>query len=73
MQHMRNRWAAIGGQWVVDVIILSLTGNNRDGTWLRVRHLGFFAGGVRRSEDLDRFGIDLSDLRAAFTHPPRAG
>jgi len=63
MQHVRNRWVTSDGHWVVDVIRLSLTGNNRDGTWLRVRHRGFFAGEVRRWEDLDRFPFDVRDLR----------
>jgi MFS family permease len=49
---------------VVDVIHLSLTGCNRDGEWLRIRHLGFLAGEVRRWEDLGGFPFELSDLEA---------
>jgi hypothetical protein len=73
MQHVRNRWVTSDGEWVVDVIRLSVTGNNRDGTWLRVRQHGFFAGEVRRWEDLDRFPFDVGDLRAELRLIPPPG
>jgi hypothetical protein len=63
MRHVRNRWVTADGRWVIDVIRLSATGTNRDGTWLRVRYCGFLAGEVRRWEDLGQFPFDVSDLR----------
>jgi hypothetical protein len=65
MRHTGSRWVSADGQWVIDVISLTLTGTSRDGTWLRIRHHGFFAGEVRRPEDLARFPFSPAELGPA--------
>jgi hypothetical protein len=60
---MATRFATADGQWVVDVIHLSLTGTNRDGQWIRVRHHGYLAGEVRNCGELAKVpGLPLTDL-----------
>ena len=51
------------GNWVVELVKLTATGNGRDGDWLRVSHRGFF---VERDWDgVARLGVDIGDLREA--------
>jgi hypothetical protein len=61
------------GKWVVDLVQLTVTGNGRDGDWLRVSHRGFFVGEARDWTGVVRLGVDVSDLRrfrsAAYPHP----
>jgi hypothetical protein len=38
------RWVSSDGQWVVELVHLTATGNGRDGDWVRVSHRGFFRG-----------------------------
>jgi AP2 domain len=49
------------GEWTVDVIRLSCTGNHRDGERLRVSRFGFFEAELAAVEDLASL-VDLAEL-----------
>ena len=44
------------------MIRLSLTGDGRDGEWLRICHRGFYVAEVRSVGELSRF-VELSELQ----------
>jgi hypothetical protein len=48
-------------EWRVDVIELTGTSNHNDGQWLRITHLGWFAGQVRTPAEIEHF-VPLADL-----------
>jgi hypothetical protein len=56
-----TRFRSRDGQWVVDLISLSGTGNNRDGKRFRVLQHGFFVAEARDLNELSRY-VDLSEL-----------
>jgi hypothetical protein len=56
-----SRYRTSDGTWTVEVVRLSLTPNKRDGTWLRVRHCGYFIADVRAVDDLAQY-FELDDL-----------
>jgi hypothetical protein len=60
------RFRSLDGQWTVDVIRLSLAGNNRDGECFRICRHGFFVAEARTIDEL-REHVDLSDLEEALT------
>jgi hypothetical protein len=60
---MRARSA--DGEWSVEVVHLTLTGNHRDGAWLKVCRLGWFVAELRSVEELAKL-IDLSKLEEAL-------
>jgi hypothetical protein len=68
------RWMSSDGNWVVELIKLTATGNGRDGEWLRISHRGFFVGEARDWDGVAVLGADISDLRetlgaaTAFLH-----
>jgi hypothetical protein len=49
------RFTSADGDWVVDVIRLSLTGDGRDGECFRVSRCGFFVAEARTLEELGRY------------------
>jgi hypothetical protein len=51
------------GQWIIDVIRLSLTGTGRDGEWLRISRSGIHVADVRTVDELAGY-VDLAELRA---------
>jgi len=51
------------GNWVVELVKLTATGNGRDREWLRVSHRGFFVGEARDWDGVAGLGADISDLR----------
>lgn len=55
------RFRSADGEWVIDVIHLSLTGNNRDGERYRIRHLGWFIAELRTIAELRKY-VDLARL-----------
>jgi hypothetical protein len=59
------RFRSADGQWVVDVINLSLTGNHRDGELLRVARWGWFVAELRSIAQLSKL-VDLADLEEAL-------
>jgi hypothetical protein len=68
---MADRWRTKDGRYCVDVITLSATPNNCDGTWLRVREHGFWVADVRDPDELARF-VPLEELEeglATLPHP----
>jgi hypothetical protein len=56
-----TRFRSRDGQWVVDLIRLSGTGDNRDGERFRVLQHGFFVAEARDLIELSRY-VDLSEL-----------
>jgi hypothetical protein len=58
---------SLDGQWTVDVIRLSLTGNNRYGECLRICRHGFFVAEARTIDEL-REHLDLAELEEALAH-----
>lgn len=54
------------GEWVIDVVRLSLTGTGRDGEWLRVSRWGCFVTELRSVSELARL-VDLATLEEALT------
>jgi hypothetical protein len=65
------RCRSADGQWQVDVILLSLTSDNRDGEWLRVSRWGLHVGDVRTVDELREY-VDLADLEEALEEPRSA-
>jgi hypothetical protein len=61
------RFRSIDGEWVVDVIRLSLTGDHRDGECFRVSRHGFFVAEVKAIDEL-RQHIDPAELEEALVH-----
>jgi hypothetical protein len=61
------RFRSIDGEWVVDVIRLSLTGDHRDGECFRVTRYGFFVAEVKTIDEL-RQHIDPAELEEALGH-----
>lgn len=57
------RWMSSDGEWVVDLVRRSGSGNGRDGEWLRVFHHGFKLGEARDWDGVARLGVDIGDLR----------
>jgi hypothetical protein len=57
------RWMISDGQWIVELIQLTATGNGRDGAWLRVTHHGVYVGEARDWDGVARLGVDIADLR----------
>jgi hypothetical protein len=49
------------GEWVIDVIRLSLTGTGRDGEWLRVSWWGWFVAELRSVAELATV-VDLAQF-----------
>jgi hypothetical protein len=56
-----TRFRSRDGQWVVDLIRLSGTGDNRDGERFRVLQYGFFVAEARDLNELSRY-VDLAEL-----------
>ena len=50
------------GEWVIDVIHLTLTGTHHDGEWLRVRRWGMHFADLRTVEQLAEV-VDLATLK----------
>jgi hypothetical protein len=61
---LADRYRAADG-WVVDVITLSLTSGNRDGTWLRICRHGYHVADVRTIEELADY-VPLEGLEPAL-------
>jgi hypothetical protein len=59
------RFVTSVGTMTVEVIRRSLTGNGRDGEWLRVSQHGVRVAHVGTVAELAGLGIDLADLREA--------
>ena len=55
------RLTSADGEWVIEVIRLSLTGDNRDGEWFRVTRHGFFFAEARSLAELRRH-VNLDDF-----------
>ena len=55
------RFRSSVGEWVVDVIRLSLTSNNRDAEWFRVSRWGSHVADVRTVDELREY-MDLAEL-----------
>jgi hypothetical protein len=53
------------GEWTVDVISLSLTGNQRDGEWFRVSRCGWFVAELRSVCELAAL-VNISELAEAW-------
>jgi hypothetical protein len=53
------------GEWMIDVIHLTLTGTHGDGEWLRVRHWGMHFADLRTVEQLAEV-VDLATLEEAL-------
>jgi hypothetical protein len=53
------------GEWIIDVIHLTLTGTHRDGEWLRVRRWGMHFADLRTVEQLAEV-VDLATLEEAL-------
>jgi hypothetical protein len=49
------------GEWIIDVIHLTLTGTHRDGEWLRVRRWGMHFADLPTVEQLAEV-VDLATL-----------
>ena len=60
------RFRTTDGEWVVDVIRLSLTGDHRDGDRFRVTRHGFFVAEVKTIDEL-RQHVDPAELEEALT------
>lgn len=52
------------GEWVVDVVCLSLTGSGRDGEWLRISRRGLHIADVRTVDELARY-VEIAELHQA--------
>jgi hypothetical protein len=61
------RFRGIDGEWVVDVIRLSLTGDHRDGERFRVTRHGFFVAEVKTIDEL-RQHVDPAELEEVLAH-----
>ena len=61
------RFRSIDGEWVVDVIRLSLTGDHSDGERFRVTRYGFFVAEVKTIDEL-RQHVDPAELEEALAH-----
>jgi len=59
------RFRSIDGEWVVDVIRLSLTGDHRDGECFRLTRHGFFVAEARTIGEL-RQHVDPAELEEAL-------
>lgn len=59
------RYTSADGEWAVEVIHLALTGNNRDGEWLRVSRWGCFVAEVRSIAELSAY-VNLAELEQAL-------
>jgi hypothetical protein len=57
------RWMSRDGDWVVELVRRTASGNGRDGNWLLVRHCGFKVGEARDWNGVERLGVDIGDLR----------
>ena len=62
---MADRWRT-GSGWSVEVVAVRLTPDCHDGTWLRVRYLGYWVADVRQAEELARW-FPLADLAEPLT------
>jgi hypothetical protein len=60
------RFRTTDGEWVVDVIRLSLTGDHRDGERFRITRHGFFVAEVKTIGEL-RQHVDPAELEEALT------
>jgi hypothetical protein len=56
------RFRSRDGRWVVELIRLSGTSDNRDGERFRILHDGFFVAEARDLMELSRY-VDLADLQ----------
>jgi hypothetical protein len=61
------RFRSIDGEWVVDVIRLSLTGDHSDGERFRVTRYGFFVAEVKTIDELRQY-VDPAELEEVLTH-----
>jgi hypothetical protein len=57
---MSESWRAPGG-WTVEIVQLSQTPDNHDGSWIRLRLNGFFVADVATVAELAEW-IDVADL-----------
>ena len=57
------RWMSSDGDWVVELVRRTASGNGKDGEWLRVLHHGFKVGEARDRDGIARLGVDVSDPR----------
>lgn len=55
------RFRSFDGQWTIDVIRLSLTGNHRDGECFRIARWGIFVAEARTVAELGQH-VDLAKL-----------
>jgi hypothetical protein len=58
-----GRYRSRDGQWTVEVVTLSCTPNNRDGSWVRLRRYGYYWADVRDPSELAAW-VDLAELEA---------
>jgi hypothetical protein len=56
-----DRWRTRDGEWTVETVTLAGTPDNRDGSWLRVRRLGYYVADVRDAAGMACY-IDLREL-----------
>lgn len=59
------KWRSKDGNWQVEVITLALTGDGRDGHWLRLSYRGYFVAECRTVAELARY-FDISELEDAL-------
>ena len=59
------RWMSSDGEWLVELVRRTASGNGRDGEWLRVSHHGFKVGEARGWDGVATLGVDIGDLREA--------
>lgn len=59
------KWRSKDGNWQVEDITLALTGDGRDGHWLRLRYRGYFVAECRTVAELARY-VDISELEDAL-------
>jgi len=64
---MTDRWRTPDG-WSVEAVRLSLTPDNHDGEWLRVRYFGLWVADVRQVAELAAW-FPLGELREALGSP----
>lgn len=62
---MADRWRT-GLGWSVEVVTVRLTPDSHDGTWLRVRYLGYWVADVRQADELARW-FPIAELAEALT------
>ena len=66
------KWRSKDGNWQVEDITLALTGDGRDGHWLRLSYCGYFVAECRTVAELRQY-LDPADLHEALTVSPARG